>query len=139
MRHSLEVPDENSDHGAAADPHATPSKVVSHEGLQETPTANGTPDHAPPPRTASVPLDEIRDEGIAGVEKKNSLGRSGHVAATANRLNRKGQSSSSAAGLGMIARHSLKRDSVGSLSEQSRVEGDRGYGVELSDKPMTDY
>lgn len=140
MRHSLEVPDENSDHGVVADVPSTLSKAVAQEAVQEPPTANGSADHAPYARTSAMPLDEIRDEGNAGVEKKNSLGRSGHVAATANRLNRKQQSSSSASGLGMIARHAVKRDSVGSLSEQSRPsEGDRVYGVELSDKPMMDY
>lgn len=141
MRHSLEVPDENTDHGAPADVQVTPSKVVSQEVPQEAPVANGAADYAPPARTSSVPLDEIRDEASAGVQKKNSLGRSGHVAATANRLNRKGQSSGSASGLGMIARHAVKRDSVGSLNEQPRasLEGDRVHGVELSDKPMMDY
>ena len=73
------------------------------------------------------------------MEKKNSLGRSGHVAAAANRLNRKTPGSGSGSGLGMIARHAVKRDSVGSLGEQpSRASGEmeRAHGVELSDKPM---
>ena len=84
-------------------------------------------------------MDGARDTTPAGVEKKNSLGRTGHVAAAANRLNRKAPGSGSGSGLGMIARHVVKRDSVGSLGEQpSRASGEmeRAHGVELSDKPM---
>lgn len=77
------------------------------------------------------------------MQKKNSLGRSGAVAAAANRIDRLGRGKQgSGSGLGMIARQTLKRDSQGSMHELSRAsvdgerEGERAHGVELSDKPM---
>lgn len=111
------------------------SSLPSRPLLDET-MVNGISENAVP--GTSVQVDESRTEdGNASIEKKNSLGRSGHVAAAANRLNRKPQSSGLGAGLGMIARHAVTRDSVGSLGEQSRVSAEsERHGVELSDRPM---
>jgi hypothetical protein len=148
MRHSLEVPDVTSALPHPVDANTAPAPAsaapVLPEAPAETSAANGTSDQAEPPpadpaRISSISsLNELRENTHTSVEKKNSLGRSGHVAAAASRLNRK-KESISGGGLGMIARHSLKRDSAGSLHEQAGAgqENDR-RGVELSDKPM-DY
>ena len=138
MRHSLEVPDETSNHTYQVDAQPILHDAVPTKSSFDAPTANGASEHSIP--GALTPADDIREDNITGVEKKNSLGRSGHVAAAANRLNRKAPGSGSGPGLGMIARHAVKRDSAGSLSlgEQPRVsmESEKAHGVELSDKPM---
>ena len=136
IRHSLEVPGETPNGAEPA--HITPAvEATPSKPTPEPSTTNGTSENTAP--NAPVPMDGARDTPPAGVEKKNSLGRSGHVAAAANRLNRKTPGSGSGSGLGMNARHAVKRDSVGSLGEQpSRASGEmeRAHGVELSDKPM---
>ena len=139
MRHSLEVPDETSNHTSQVDAQSTlHNNAVSSKLSFDAPTANGTSENSIP--GALTPADEIRGDSVTSVEKKNSLGRSGHVAAAANRLNRKAPGSGSGPGLGMIARHAVKRDSAGSLSlgDQSRasMDSEKAHGVELSDKPM---
>ncbi|MCJ1384817.1 hypothetical protein MMC17_007935 [Xylographa soralifera] len=137
MRHSLEVPDENPSNAYTADAQQTSTETLPSKPLPEDFSANGTSEHATP--ISSAPTDEARSqENNNGIEKQNSLGRSGRVAAATNRLNRKAHGSGSGAGLGMIARHAVKRDSVISLGAQSTasVESERAQGVELSDKPM---
>lgn len=137
IRQSLEVPGDTSDNAAdSTDTHASSSNADSGKPPGHPFTTNGVTENTVP--LNSTAADEIREEAISGVEKKNSLGRSGHVAAAANRLNRKTRDSGSGSGLGMISRNSLKRDSVGSLSDQSKSTGmsERIQGVELTDKPM---
>ena len=135
MRHSLDVP-ESPEAPRNDIPPSAPDGVS--KSLPDAPTANGISEHAVPASTAS---DDRADESV-GVEKKNSLTRSGHVAAATSRLNRKAPGSGSGSGLSMIARNAAKRDSASSLrdgvTESSRGSGelDRSHGVELSDKPM---
>ena len=138
MRHSLEVPDESPPSNAYhTDAPKTSVDTIPSKPLPEDSSVNGTSEYPTP--LSSNPTDEARSqENMNGIEKQNSLGRSGRVAAATNRLNRKTQGSGSGAGLGMIARHAVKRDSVISLGAQSiaSVESERAQGVELSDKPM---
>ena len=137
MRHSLEVPDESPSNAYAPDTQQPSTQTIPSKPLPEDVSANGTAEHTVP--MSSAPTDETRSqENNNGIEKQNSFGRSGRVAAATNRLNRKAQGSGSGAGLGMIARHAVKRDSVVSLGAQSiaSVESERAQGVELSDKPM---
>ena len=135
IRHSLEVPGEIP---PTAEPPSNPvsAEVTHSKPMPEPSTTNGVSENTVP--ASAVSMDGARDTAPVGVEKKNSLGRTGHVAAAANRLNRKTPGSGSGSGLGMIARHAVKRDSVGSLNESSRASGEieRAHGVELTDKPM---
>lgn len=115
---SLEVPGENVIQ--SMDP------VISSAPLQAI--TNGSGEHAPMPAVPAI--DGIVDEN-AGVEKRNSLGRSSPATSRFS-ANRKS---------GGLARQSLhladrKRDSVGSLKD---VDGEgRPVGVSLVDKPMDD-
>ena len=140
LRHSLEVPDSTESPNTPEHPFSHHNDAPLKKPLSEEPTANGTSEHAiPPPSSAQV--DELRENANGSVQKKNSLGRSGAVAAAANRIDRLGRGKQgSGSGLGMIARQTLKRDSQGSMHEQPRAsvdgERERVHGVELSDKPM---
>jgi hypothetical protein len=136
-RHSLEVPGEHAEGSPPADGSA-PGTDITSKPLPEASTANGASEHAIP--AATGPTEEKREESGSGVEKKNSLGRSGHVAAAASRLNRKGPGAGSGSGLERFARQPAQRDSVGSLSEALNEHGaaERPHGVELTDKAM-DY
>lgn len=114
---SLEVPGELPAH--QIDPIASaPLQLVT----------NDSGEHAP--MSAVSAIDGVADEN-AGVEKRNSLGRSSP--ATRFAANRKS---------GGLKRQSLhmgdhKRDSVGSLRDVEGAEG-RPVGVSLTDKPMDD-
>ena len=141
MRHSLEVPETSESPSTLEHSSTTISNDTAlKKPPTEEPVANGTSDYTTQGSTPQV--DDLR-EGV-GVEKWDSLGRSGAVAAAANRIDRMGRGKQgSGSGLGMIARQSLKRDSVGSLGGDKAVKRDsmgslhdQPRGVELSDKPM---
>ena len=155
-RHSLEVPDSGSS-TPRAETTSPPASEILNKPMPSAPTANGISEHAAP----AVADEQPKPEEPAGVEKKNSLNRSGHVLATANRLNRKAPGAGSGSGLGMIARTAAKRDSatsgslrdsatsssvrdsVSSITDISGLSGELGggsgmHGVELTDKPMDD-
>ena len=139
MRHSLDVPEVSESPSTTEPPSSTNNDAVLKKPITEEPATNGTSEHVAQGSTPQV--DDLR-EGV-GVEKQNSLGRSGAVAAAANRIDRMGRGKQgSGSGLGMIARQSLKRDSAGSLGDKALKRDSMGSlhdqprGVELSDKPM---
>ena len=155
-RHSLDVPDSGPTPPRAADLSPPGTETVS-QTLTGAPTSNGLSEHAAPTVNDDYKTSETKAAEPAGVEKKNSLTRSGHIATSTNRINRKapgsGSGSGSGSGLGMIARTAAKRDSasatssvrdsVSSVPDSSRTSGetDRGtgvHGVQLTDKPMDD-
>ena len=130
VRQSLDVPDSVPGTPQNDTPATSNSQNVNP---MDGPTANGSPHDA---ATITSPEEIHKPDEQVGIEKKNSLTRSGHVAATANRLNRKGPGTGSGSGSGggsgpgRLARSAVKRDSAASLREE------KGHGVELSDKPM---
>ncbi|MCJ1350779.1 MAG: hypothetical protein MMC33_000760 [Icmadophila ericetorum] len=159
-RHSLEVPGDPPDTPSRTE---TPPRNSSLEQHNETAiTTNGTTASSEPPSATST-YEPSSTTPSNFSQHRTSLPRSGGggaVAAAASRLNDANNhnnnvntssvsgtsnkipvrrtpgsgSSSGAQGLGMIARQSLKRDSMGSLNEGERKEG--GHGVELVDRPM---
>ena len=148
VRQSLEVPDSGNSTPTRHLETPSPPTDTPTRSIAEAAFANGGAEHNAPAQTsASTPAEDpksLEDAATSGVEKKNSLTRSGHVAAAANRLNRKGQPSiGSGASLNMLKRNSLKnnRDSVSSIPESSTQSDEaRGVtGVELTDRPMNDF
>ena len=150
-RGSLEVPD------TPTTPRASElSQQVSDPAKQlpEIPVPNGLAEYIAP-----VVAEEPKSEDTVGVEKKNSLNRSGHVSSVTSRFNRKAGAHGSQPSFGLARQSGIVkrdsqsstkgsvRDSVTSLSEVSRGEDDAErrpsthgslHGVELSDKPMDD-
>ena len=144
VRHSLEVPD-----SAPSTPRAADATVGANGSDGAASVTNGVSatDHG---GSAAGTDGEAGVAGASGVEKKNSLGRSGHVAAAAGRLNRNSAGTGASTG-GRLDRGA--RNSAGSLDggagaalaaaqvrrqgsvEEKAAEG-RGHGVELADKPM---
>jgi hypothetical protein len=127
-RISLEVP--GSDGAAAGSEGSNASSVLQ-------PITNGAVEHnnySSTTATENIPANVATEE--SGVEKRNSLGRSGHVASAGNRIARK------APGTGSLGK-SRKSESVGSvksLSEkfEAKPAERESRGVELVDKPMDD-
>ncbi|KAF8544770.1 hypothetical protein BDD12DRAFT_439126 [Trichophaea hybrida] len=108
QRESLEVPEESPKTDAPAAP----------AEQQDSPDSDSANRKSPPPQPAAITAAAVAH----GLEKKNSLGRSGH--ASSGRFPRRGN----------LARNMGKRDSVAS------DESDEAHqvGVTLTDKPM-DY
>jgi len=129
-RQSLEVPGD----AAPATAPETPAKPVSAP-LQSITNGSGTPVTVEPPRTSATYIpgmgDGIDDIIGGGVEKRNSLGRSGHV--TNNRFSVAGRRP---VGQKRMSTEQSKRDSLVSLS--SHEDGMTRVGVSLTDKPMDD-
>ena len=151
-RHSLEVPDGEPSTNRTAETSPPASETVTRP-FPGASTSNGVSEHAAPAMNDEYKTQEPKPDEPAGVEKKNSLTRSGHVAGAASRINRKAAGSGSGSGLGMIARTAAKRDSasagssvrdsVSSIPESSRTSGETDigpavHGVQLMDKPMDD-
>ena len=151
-RHSLEVPDSDSGISRSSD-QSPPASETFAKPLPGAPTSNGISEHAAPAVNDEYKVPESKSEESAGIEKKNSLTRSGHVGSAASRINRKAPGSGSGSSLGMISRTaaardsasatSSVRDSISSVPDSSRTSGetDRGtgvHGVQLTDKPMDD-
>ena len=155
VRHSLEVPDSapSTPRGAPAEPSATAmaTAMAGVSGMGEAPTANGS--------AAGAAAEPDGDAADAGMAKRDSRGRAGGATAAAGRLGRKAAGSASGSGLERLARTAARRDSgasvegggaAGTLGKRGSVEGgvagkrasapeaegERGHGVELTDRPM---
>jgi hypothetical protein len=121
MRQSLEVPADSAPPAAPVEP---TNGIAPPEPLQDV--TNGSADPAPASVTSATYMPGM-DDGMQeiGVEKRNSLGRSGAKFPGRRPI-----------GLARMSQdHLTNRDSVGSLAgvhEHSRV------GVSLEDKPMDD-
>ena len=149
-RHSLEVPDSDPAPSRSSDI-SPPTTESFSKPPALAPVPNGLSDHTTVILSDDYKTPEPAPENSVGVEKKNSLTRSGHVASAAGRINRKAPGSGSGSGLNMISRTAAKRDSasasssirdsVSSVPESSRTSGEIEpglHGVQLTDKPMDD-
>jgi hypothetical protein len=126
-RQSLEVPD------TPPTAHIEPSNGTATASAPLKPITNGTEERSITSATYMPGMDDpmmhVAEEHVedVGIEKKNSLGRSG---APTSRFARK------PAGFSRMSQDAGKRDSVGSLHSIDREDGSRG--ISLTDKPMDD-
>jgi hypothetical protein len=142
---SLEVPDTpDTPRSAESQPSIASALDTPVKSVPEEPISNGTSGHSTPAASATITtVEDMPAAAPIGLDKHNSLGRSGHVAAAATRLNRRTPGSGSGSGFHVHSRSAaLRRDSAGSmhsLGEQQAkpaAEGERTQGVQLTDKPM---
>ena len=138
-RHSLGVPGDVDSIPASDSPTQATGSVSSRPGSESSST-NGVSEPVP---ASSASSSTLHEDNISSMQKRDSLGRTGHVAAAASRFNRKAPTTGSGSSFERFARQGGQRDSSGSMSDHTkastegeRPQNDRPQGVQLTDKAM---